>query len=74
MKYARYIVGKKNSSQISDIDHYIITRKILDSVFNILEIFIRQWEIETYLYTWSSTYDLCDLRPAALTTTKKINK
>jgi hypothetical protein len=23
------------------------------------------------LYTWSSTYDLCNLRPAALTTTKK---
>jgi hypothetical protein len=23
-----------------------------------------------YGYTWSSTYDLCDLRPAALTTTK----
>jgi hypothetical protein len=27
----------------------------------------------TELYTWSSTYDLCDLRPAALTTTKKKN-
>jgi hypothetical protein len=23
------------------------------------------------MYTWSSTYDLCDLQPAALTTTKE---
>jgi hypothetical protein len=36
---------------------------------------MKRWEILKHQskYTWSSTYDLCDLRPAALTTTTKNN-
>jgi hypothetical protein len=35
------------SSSVIDVDHYII-RKLLDYIFNILLVFIHQWEIQTY--------------------------
>jgi hypothetical protein len=37
------------SCPVNDVDRYVIARKLLDSIFNILALFIRRWEriIET---------------------------
>jgi hypothetical protein len=33
------------SFSISDVSLFVVIRKFLDSIFNILQIFIRSWEI-----------------------------
>jgi hypothetical protein len=37
---------------VSDVVEYVTTEKLLESVFNTLRVFIRQWEIQTHwVYT-----------------------
>lgn len=36
------------SSSVSDMDGYVIVRKVLDSVLNIFPLFICWWEIQAY--------------------------
>jgi hypothetical protein len=36
-----------------DVYHYVVVKKVLDSIFNILQVFICQWEIQTY---WVNTF------------------
>jgi hypothetical protein len=38
------------TSSVSDEDNYVIVRKLLDYIFNMLSVVIRRWEIRTYLY------------------------
>jgi hypothetical protein len=37
------------SWEAGDVDHYVIIRKLLDYIFNVLPVFIRRWEVQTYL-------------------------
>jgi hypothetical protein len=34
------------SSPADDVNHYVIPQKLLDSIFNKLPVFMRQWEKE----------------------------
>jgi hypothetical protein len=34
---------------VSDVDSYVINRKLLDSIFNTLLLIVREWEIQIYL-------------------------
>jgi hypothetical protein len=43
--------NKVASWSVSEIDHCIIIRKLPNSIFYILPMFIHWWEIRTYLYT-----------------------
>jgi hypothetical protein len=36
------------SSSVSDMDRYVIIRKLLGSIFGVLPVLIRQWEINKY--------------------------
>jgi hypothetical protein len=38
------------SQPVSDVHHYVIIKKMLDSIYNILLVFIRQWQIQTYQF------------------------
>jgi hypothetical protein len=42
--------GSSSSSSLSDVDRYVIIRNILNFIFNILSLFIRRWEIQTYVH------------------------
>jgi hypothetical protein len=33
------------------MDRYVINRQLLDSIFNIFQVVIRRWEIQTYLHS-----------------------
>jgi hypothetical protein len=39
-------VNTDTSSPADDVHHYVIPQKLLDSIFNKLPVFIRQWEKE----------------------------
>jgi hypothetical protein len=41
------------SSSVSDVDRYVIVMKLLDSIFNMLSVFIRRWEIRSYFHKFS---------------------
>jgi hypothetical protein len=41
------------SSSVSDVDHYVITKKLLDPIFSILPMFICQWGFQAY---WVNTF------------------
>jgi hypothetical protein len=34
----------------SDVDRYVILTKLFDSIFNILAVFIGEWQIQIYLH------------------------
>jgi hypothetical protein len=43
------LYGNKCASlSVSDVHHYVIIRKLSDSISNILPLLIHQWEIQTY--------------------------
>jgi hypothetical protein len=44
-------MNEPTSSSVSDADGYVIIKDLIDSIFNILTVFIRRWEIQTYLLT-----------------------
>jgi hypothetical protein len=49
--YVMFHYGNKGTlSSVSDVDPYVITIKLLDSILSVLPTFIRWWEIETYLH------------------------
>jgi hypothetical protein len=41
-------VSEVASSSDGDVDRYVIIRKLVDAVFNMLPVFIRQWEVQIY--------------------------
>jgi hypothetical protein len=43
---------------VSDVDSYVIIRKLLDSIFNIFPAFIRQWEIHIERMICLHKYDV----------------
>jgi hypothetical protein len=48
--YTTSIMGTRlRHLSLSDVNRYVTVRKLLDSTFNILSVFIRLWEIKKYL-------------------------
>jgi hypothetical protein len=45
--YFVYDGNEDASSSVSDVHHYIIIRKLLDFIYNILPVLIRLWECQT---------------------------
>jgi hypothetical protein len=45
-----YCGNERSPSLISDVDCESAIRNLLESIFNILPVFMRQWEIETHLH------------------------
>jgi hypothetical protein len=47
-------VNSAYSVRLGDMVYRVIIKKLLDSVFNILPVFIHQWEVQTqWVYTFS---------------------
>jgi hypothetical protein len=47
--YSIHYESEGMSSSVSDLYPYVIIRKLLDSMFHMLPVLIRQREIQTYL-------------------------
>jgi hypothetical protein len=48
--YSIYYENEGGSWPVSGVDRYVIIRKLLDSIFNIIPVLIRRWDIQTYLH------------------------
>jgi hypothetical protein len=48
--YSVYCGSEGASSSFNDVDGYVVIRKLLDSNWNIHPVFVRRWEIQTYIY------------------------
>jgi hypothetical protein len=57
-RYTPTAMGGGGSSSVSDVDNYVIVRKLLDSIFYILPAFTSLWEIR-------NTREFCSVRLAA---------
>jgi hypothetical protein len=49
--YSVYCVNEGALSSVSDVERYVIIKKLPDSIFNPFPLFICRWEIREYL-TW----------------------
>jgi hypothetical protein len=49
MLYSIHYRNEGTSSSVSDVDHYVIIRKLTDSIFNVPPVFVRQPDLHTQL-------------------------
>jgi hypothetical protein len=55
--YYSVVENEGTSSPVSDVDRYVTIRKLLDSMFSILPVFLRRLEIQTYSHMAYARYD-----------------
>jgi hypothetical protein len=48
-----HLLWERGCVIVSDIDHCVVIKKLLDYILNILQLFIRQWEIR---YTYKEMF------------------
>jgi hypothetical protein len=48
--YSVYYGNKDASSFVCDVDHCVIIKKLVDSIFSIVPVFIHRWKIQIYLH------------------------